>query len=147
MRALITLATVSLVGLGFYQTGSAQTVDASKYEYLASCAPCHGEDGKGKGPLSTQLKTPPADLTLLAKKNNGIFPINDIYQTIDGRSVVIAHGTREMPIWGYRYAPDLNMAASPNASDMFVNPNFDPERIVRLRILAVVDYLSRIQEK
>ncbi len=86
-------------------------------------------------------------MTLLAKKNGGVFPINAIYQAIDGRLVVTAHGTREMPIWGYRYAPDLNMAASPNASDMFVDPRFDPERIVRLRILAVIDYLNRIQEK
>jgi hypothetical protein len=31
------------------------------------------------------------------------------------------------PIWGDRYMPNLNRAASPNASDMFVNPSYDPE--------------------
>jgi hypothetical protein len=74
-------------------------------------------------------------------------PFSAVYDAIDGRQVVAAHGTREMPIWGNRYRPDLNMAASPNAPDMFVNPLYDPERIVRLRILAVIDYLQRIQEK
>jgi len=146
-KTVATLAVASLLVLGLHHSGSAQTTDASKFEYQSSCAPCHGEDGKGKGPLSAELKTSPPDLTVLAKKNNGVFPISKVYQVIDGREIVIAHGTREMPIWGTRYMPDLNMAASPNAPDMFANPRYDPERIVRLRILAVIDYLSRIQEK
>ncbi len=66
---------------------------------------------------------------------------------VDGRKVVIAHGTRDMPIWGDRYTPNLNRAISPNASEMFVNPAYDPETVVRMRILAVIDYLNRIQEK
>jgi hypothetical protein len=137
----------SLVSFGLHQTSSAQPVDVSKFEYLSSCASCHGEDGKGNGPLGAALKNRPADLTVLAKKNNGVFPMSQVYDVIDGRQVTIAHGTREMPIWGNRYMPDLNMAASPNAQDMFVNPLYDPERIVRLRILALIDYLQRVQEK
>ena len=54
-------------------SGLAQDFDAGKSEYQSSCETCHGADGKGKGPLSTQLKVPPADLTVLAKKNNGVF--------------------------------------------------------------------------
>ncbi len=147
VRWFATFAVAGCVGVTLHNTTSAQPADASKFEYQASCAPCHGESGKGDGPLRTELKNRPADLTALAKKNNGVFPISAVYQIIDGRQVVIAHGTREMPIWGNRYTPDLNMAASPNAADMFVNPLYDPERIVRLRILAVIDYLNRIQEK
>ncbi len=52
-----------------------------------------------------------------------------------------------MPIWGNRYMPDPNKAAGPNTSQMFVNPSYDPETVVRMRILAVIDYLNRIQEK
>lgn len=145
-KNLATLAIASLVAL-VHHAGAAQTIDASKFEYQSSCAPCHGEDAKGKGPLSAELKTPPADLTVLAKKNNGVFPVSKIYEVIDGRLLVIGHGSREMPIWGNRYMPDMNTIASPNAPDMFANPFHDPERLVRLRILAVIDYLSRIQEK
>jgi mono/diheme cytochrome c family protein len=122
MRVSATLLIASLAALGFHHAASAQSLDASKGEYIASCATCHGEDGKGNGPLGAALKTRPADLTVLAKKNNGVFPISAIYDAIDGRQVVTAHGTREMPIWGNRFRPDLNMAASPNAPDMFVNP-------------------------
>lgn len=90
---------------------------------------------------------PPADLTVLTKKNNGVFPFNSVYEVIDGRQLVIAHGTRDMPIWGDRFTPSPNRAASPNAAEGFVNPSFDPETVVRMRILAVIDYLNRIQGK
>jgi mono/diheme cytochrome c family protein len=98
-------------------------------EYQSSCAACHGIDAKGNGPVSKELKTHPTDLTVLAKNNNGVFPYNTVYEMIDGRNSTIAsHGTREMPIWGYRFGP-------PQAF-RFKN-----------RILAVIDYLNRIQEK
>jgi hypothetical protein len=61
----------------------AQDFDAGKFEYQSSCETCHGADGKGKGPLSAQLKVPPADLTVLAKKNNGVFPVMHVYEVID----------------------------------------------------------------
>ena len=82
---------------------SAQDFDEGKSEYQSSCAACHGEDGKGNGPVSSQLKVPPSDLTVLAKKNNGVFPVKSVYEVIDGRQAVLAHGTRDMPIWGNRY--------------------------------------------
>jgi hypothetical protein len=38
-----------------------------------------------------------ADLTVLAKNNNGAFPYNRVYEMIDGRnSTISSHGTREM---------------------------------------------------
>jgi|SRR5208282_4814957 len=126
-----------------------QNIDHGKFEYQDGCASCHGIDGKGAGPVSSQLKVLPADLTVLAKKNGGVFPLNSVYQTIDGRKIIAAHGTREMPIWGDRYSPDaigeLNVWPRLNPSD--IRPSIDPETIVRLRILAVIDYLNRIQEK
>ena len=82
--------------------------DRGKAEYQSSCGTCHGRDGKGNGPLSAELKVPPPDLTVLAKKNSGVFPLNSVYEIIDGRKSVIAHGTRDMPIWGDRYTPEAN---------------------------------------
>ena len=126
----------------------AEDVDVGKAEFQASCASCHGADGKGKGPVSEQLKVPPADLTILAKKNNGVFPTNAVYETIYGSKTIAAHGSREMPIWGERFNPTMNY---PHIIDPAYDA-LDPSRgsrevIVRTRILAVVDYLSRIQEK
>jgi mono/diheme cytochrome c family protein len=109
--------------------------------YQSMCAVCHGADGKGNGPVSGELKVAPADLTVLAKKNNGVFPVNAVYDTIDGRKLIAAHGTREMPIWG---AYTFKTLYPPNK---FIDPSYDPEGIIRARILAIIDYLSRIQEK
>jgi len=115
--------------IGFSACASAQDIDLGKTEYRSSCAACHGIDAKGNGPVSKELKTPPTDLTVLAKNNNGVFPYDMVYQVIDGRnSTISSHGTREMPIWGYRFGP-------PQAF-RFKN-----------RILVVIEYLKRIQEK
>jgi hypothetical protein len=45
-----------------------------------------------------------------------------------------AHGTREMPIWGLRYAP------GPTIAERARNFTYEP-------LLAIVDYLNRIQQK
>jgi hypothetical protein len=65
------------------------------------CAPCHGEDGRGDGPLAFGLSTPPPDLTMLTIRNGGRFPREKLAGLIDGREEIKAHtGEREMPVWG-----------------------------------------------
>jgi mono/diheme cytochrome c family protein len=68
--------------------------------FSAHCAVCHGSDGKGNGPMAPSLKNRPADLTVLAKNNGGMFPSARVQKTINGEGLVASHGTREMPIWG-----------------------------------------------
>jgi len=132
--------------IGFVACASAQDIDRGKAEYQSSCAACHGIDGKGEGPLSKELKTRPTDLTILAKKNNGVFPVNSMYRIIDGRDPIASHGTREMPIWGYRFVPPqhLNLKLT---DDYIYAPPGSAEAVVHSRILAVIDYLNRIQQK
>jgi len=117
-------------------SGWAQESDPGKTEFLSSCAPCHGADGKGNGPLSAVLKKAPPDLTVLAKKNNGVLPVATVDEIIDGRKSVAAHGSREMPVWGERFKRPF----------IYFSPAL-VEASVHTRILALVDYLNRIQEK
>ncbi len=140
--------TIAGLAVVFAAAAQAEDVDLGKAEFQASCASCHGADGKGKGPVSEQLKIAPADLTILARKNNGVFPTNAVYETIYGSKTIAAHGTREMPIWGERFNPIMNY---PHIIDPAYDA-LDPSRgsrdaVVRTRILAVIDYLSRIQQK
>lgn len=144
-RASVKWLVAAGVIVGSSSLVSAQELAAGKTEYLSSCAACHGADGKGNGPMTAELKMAPPDLTVLAKKNNGVFPIGAVYEMVDGRTTVGAHGTREMPIWGFRFSPSLLKASPP--SDIDANLGRNPEFIVRSRILALVDYLNRIQEK
>ncbi|BBC03005.1 mono/diheme cytochrome c family protein [Bradyrhizobium elkanii USDA 61] len=126
----------------------AEDADVGKAEFQASCASCHGADGKGKGPVSAQLNVPPTDLTTLTKNNNGVFPISAVYETIDGRKAISAHGTHEMPAWGERFNPVKSLPHTVDPPYDALDPSRDMrEVVVRTRILAVIDYLNRIQQK
>ena len=133
---------------GFAGAAQAEEFDIGKWEFQSSCASCHGADGKGNGPVSEQLRVPPPDLTVLAKKNNGVFPTNAVYETIDGLQTMPAHGSREMPIWGFQFNPIINPPHNVDPTYWkMLGPQQSPEVIVRTRILAVIDYLNRIQQK
>ena len=139
--AKVKVAITAAVIIGLGSPTWAQVFDAGQAEYRSSCATCHGIDGKGKGPISAELRMPPPDLTVLAKKNNSVFPFSSVYELIDGRKVIIAHGTRDMPVWGWRFGPTQEEQSLRHFFPI------DAEYVVRMRILAVIDYLNRIQEK
>jgi mono/diheme cytochrome c family protein len=99
--------------------------------FKAYCAVCHGTGGKGDGPAANALKKRPADLTQLARKNNGTFPDVHVMNFITGQDVVAAHGSRDMPVWG-----DLFRSLSPN-----------DQEVVKLRLNNVADYVKSLQAK
>jgi mono/diheme cytochrome c family protein len=68
--------------------------------YRQYCAACHGIEGSGNGAVAKQLKIKVADLTVLRKKNKGIYAVDNVMATIDGRRIVKGHGERDMPVWG-----------------------------------------------
>ncbi len=68
--------------------------------FRAYCATCHGSEGKGDGPTAPALKAKVPDLTQLARNNGGPFDAGRVRKIIAGDELVIAHGSREMPIWG-----------------------------------------------
>ena len=99
--------------------------------YAFYCAPCHGKDGKGRGPVAPALKTPPADLTRLSARNGGAFPKDRVrlFVTNGEREAIAAHGTSAMPVWGPTFR-----ALDPS------------DKIVTVRIYNVVAYLESIQQ-
>jgi mono/diheme cytochrome c family protein len=120
---------------------AAQNFDRGKYEYGAHCAVCHGLSGKGDGPFVQQLKsgTVMPNLTELSKKNNGVFPFMQVYETIDGTNSITAHGPREMPVWGPQYKGEILGETGDYRADA--------EAFVRARILALTEYVYRLQAK
>jgi mono/diheme cytochrome c family protein len=71
-----------------------------KQMFNSYCAPCHGADGRGHGPAAMALKTPPIDLTTLARMNHGKYPDAHVLAVMQFGSAIPAHGSQEMPIWG-----------------------------------------------
>jgi mono/diheme cytochrome c family protein len=121
--------------------GFAQGADIGKQEYMANCASCHGEDGKGHGPVAGFLKAKVADLTVLAQNSGGVFPFARVYDVIDGRQVVATHGPRDMPVWGKEYSQQGEKHSYGLATPEEVNS------FARGRIIALIGYLSSLQAK
>lgn len=115
-----------------------ENAKAGAAEFANSCASCHGRDAKGAGFLTRVFKgVDPGDLTRLAANNNGQFPSERVYDVIDGRAEVAAHGDRKMPVWGDRYWE--------TAMSEFGPEEFNQQR-ARNRVLELVFYLQAIQE-
>lgn len=100
--------------------------------YRRYCSACHGLDGKGHGPVAAVLKDPPKDLTQIAATRGGVFPTAQVIRIIDGREVAVAHGSREMPVWGERFGEA-------------VPPGTQAEAIRRGTAQLIADYLATIQ--
>ncbi|WP_253709131.1 cytochrome c [Bradyrhizobium sp. WD16] len=120
---------------------AAPNVDIGKSDFETYCAVCHNKDGKGGGPFSMLLNKKVPDLTVLAKNNGGVFPFNRAYEVVYGIANVPGHGTREMPIWG-----DVYKEKAPGELGPYYQPS-DSASFIRGRILALIGYISTLQEK
>lgn len=65
---------------------SLETPSTGRMLYLQNCASCHGDTGRGDGPAASGLGTTPADLTQIAARRDGVWPMLEIMSIIDGYS-------------------------------------------------------------
>ncbi len=93
------------------------------------CASCHGEAGRGNGPVAKSLKSKVPDLTRIAARNGGVFPGERVRESIDGQRLSSVHGTRDMPVWG---------------SELYAIGGEDPVR--RARVAELVELLAKYLE-
>jgi len=99
--------------------------------YGAYCASCHGTDAKGNGPAAPALKSPPSDLTTLAKRNGGKYPAAKVEGILRGRESLVSHGNQEMPVWG----------------PVFRAMTSNPDAMVTMRVQNLNQYLESLQTK
>ncbi len=90
------------VGAGFGQLFGLADYSGEEI-YLRFCASCHGQEGRGDGPVAATLNVVVPDLTTLEIRRGGQFMAADVREIVDGRAVVVAHGPRHMPVWGYEF--------------------------------------------
>ena len=139
---LIAVATMTLAFAAVTGSASPQQSTADKPFSLLSpslfgvdnfhdyCSPCHGREGRGNGPVATALTPRPSDLTVLTKRNKGVFPRARVRDFItNGSPEIPAHGSSMMPVWG----PTFRALDS-------------SDRSVAIRIANIVEYLATIQQ-
>ena len=130
-RAPLTLA-LALVPVALV----AQTFRPSDYTgaelFERYCASCHGLLGRGDGPVAATLRKHVPNLTRIAARAEAAFPAQQVREIIDGRSPVLAHGTRLMPVWGREFWVDEGA-------------DIDAERNAREVVERLVAYLESIQ--
>ena len=107
-KGLAIAAGALLLGVAMFASTGAAAQDAAKRSEISRgkmafnvyCASCHGRDATGEGPMTQALRYPPRDLKRLAKRNDGVFPADDVFKKIDGTENVLGHGSGQMPVWG-----------------------------------------------
>ena len=82
--------------------------------------------------MSASLAIRPPDLTKMAARRRGNYPYDELASFIDGRKDIAAHGSREMPVWGERFAEELR-------------EDSQEERIIHGKVLMLLVYLESIQ--
>jgi mono/diheme cytochrome c family protein len=100
--------------------------------YLRYCGACHGVEGKGDGTVSRSLQVKPADLTEIQRRNKGVFPLDKVMATIDGRTRVDAHGESKMPVWGEIF-------------DKQTTAERDRSAATAVKVKTIADYIATIQ--
>jgi mono/diheme cytochrome c family protein len=126
-------ASAIVLGMGIVRPMSwAAEGDQGRAYYLRYCASCHGVEGKGDGTVSRSLKVKPANLTQLKKRNNGVFPLDKVIATIDGKTRIGAHGESKMPVWGEIFEKEASSQKEPATTSA-------------ARVKAIAEYVSTIQ--
>ena len=125
--ALLTLA------LAFPASGEESiAIESGRRSFQRHCSACHGMEGQGDGILKPVLRVAPPDLTRIAERRGGDFPDSEIARFIDGRAFVVAHGAREMPVWGRIFGAPVAEGTT-------------AEEVVRGQLWVLVEYLKSVQ--
>lgn len=131
MRLTSLLMTVCLASLFQAAAASAQDADIGAELFADSCAACHGASGKGDGDMAGVMTIAAPDITGLAERNGGVFPMLQVLHVIDGRSGVRAHGG-PMPVFGRIFSAESD--------------GYEAVLTARGRILSLALYLESIQK-
>lgn len=99
--------------------------------FARHCASCHGARGDGTGPVAFVIRGEMPDLTTLARRNGGEFPVDHVASYIDGRNLPPVHGSRTMPVWGTVFDATARLVVDAESAGP--------------RVADLVDYLRTLQ--
>jgi putative copper resistance protein D len=78
--------------------------------FAENCTLCHGPDGKGGGPLAAAKNLTPPDLTTLAARTHGKFPMDHVSDELRHGGGGKTDGDKTMPVWKKIFAHECGDA-------------------------------------
>ena len=133
MKALLPIGLVAGLALAAACTHPSEPQGALLF--AENCTSCHGLSARGDGPLAQDYGIDVPDLTLIAARNGGTFPMTRVMSTIDGFTRV-QHGDVVMPEFGAILAD--GPVVSYDAGDGVLTPTPAP-------LVALAEYLESLQ--
>lgn len=125
-----------LILFSFLTVGSpleAQSVGEQLFK--KHCVACHGVAGRGDGPNAIHLNTPPADLTQIAARRGGIWPMLEVMSILDGY-FKLTNPREDMPVFeGFL---DNDMVEFDTGNGLTT--------LVPVKLVEVASYLETIQD-
>jgi mono/diheme cytochrome c family protein len=113
------------------QRPAREDYSSGAYLYRTFCATCHGETGKGDGPVADIADRRPSDLTVLTRNNGGTYPRDRVISVLENVAPLPGHEPPAMPNW-------RNVLKTTEGSD---------ERVIRKRLEALADHVGTLQQK
>lgn len=108
--------------------------DIGKEAFQQYCATCHGIEANGDGPLTELMTQKVPDLTTLAQRNEGEFPMLQVIHSIDGRTGLRGHGG-PMPVYGQVFRAEASG-----------HDTYGSAIEARGRVLSIAYYLETLQK-
>jgi hypothetical protein len=102
--------------------------------FVENCAACHGIEGRGDGPEAVGLATRPADLTRIAARRDGVWPMLEVMAIVDGYTGLVNRRENMPVIDGVIEGP---MVEFDTGNGLMIR--------VPARLVAIVEYLESIQ--
>lgn len=129
MKHFILMIPILIVGNSL----EAQSVGELLFE--GNCISCHGVAGRGDGPLAAGLGTAPADLTQIAARRDGVWPMLEVMSILDGY-LKTTNPREDMPVFeGFL---DDEMVEFDTGNGVTT--------LVPTKLIEVVNYLEALQD-
>lgn len=125
---------ISVIALLALAACAAPEPPTGKQLFADNCTACHGADGQGDGWVAAGLARKPADLSRIAARNGGVFPLARVMSDIDGFHRRAPEGS-VMPEWGVLFSGPMTQV---DLGDGVMTPVPEP-------LLAIAEYLRSIQ--
>jgi hypothetical protein len=114
---------------------SVEAENAGELLFEKNCVSCHGATGRGDGLRAAGLSTAPADLTRIAARRDGVWPMLEVMSILDGY-LKATNPREDMPV--FEEFLDTDMVEFDTGNGLVT--------LVPIKLVDIANYLESIQD-